>query len=199
MNLTTARRQNLPVRPLEDTTESFSSDSYLRLVYSANGIYNNVFDNVLMSVNLTAPSPLAASDGFFQTLFEGIDAVSDPHELLGPANSGKLTNAMEHLYRIIMAQTLNTIQARRVPATSSAVAPVPQLQPGIIEYGTVSRLFQSPVATYILIRLLSALFICAVVCCFTFKGRDLLYESPESIAAKARLLAGSYLVDMLSS
>jgi len=198
-NLTTARGANLPVRPLEDTTEFFSNDSYFSLMFGSQGTYTNVFDHVLISVNLTTPSPLAASDGFFQALFQGIDAVADPHELLGLANSRKLTDAMEHLYRIIMAQTLNTIQTRRVPATSSAVATVPQLQPGTIEDATVSRLFQSPIATYILIGLLSALFICVVVCYFTFKGRDLLYESPESIAAKARLLAGSHLADLLSS
>jgi hypothetical protein len=198
-NLTTARGANLPVKPLENITEFFSSDSYFSLSLTHNYDYKNVFDDVLMSVNLTTPSPLAASDGFFQALFQGIDAIADPHELLGSANSGRLTDAMEHMYRIIMAQTLNTVWTRRVPATSSDAAAVPQLQPGTIEDATASRLFQSPIATYVLIGLLFVLFVCAVVCCFAFKGRDLLYESPESIAAKARLLAGSRLVELLSS
>lgn len=198
-NLTTARGANLSIKPLEDTTEFFSNDSYFSLTYNAVGRDQNVFDEALISVNLTTPSPLAASDGFFQALFQGIDAVADPYELLGSANSDRLTHAMEHLYRIIMAQTLNTVQTRRVPATSSAVAIVPQLQPGTLEDATTRRLFQSPIATYILIGLLFVLLVCAVICCFAFEGRDLLYESPDSIAATARLLAGSRLMELLSS
>ncbi|KAF2116381.1 hypothetical protein BDV96DRAFT_51302 [Lophiotrema nucula] len=183
-----------PVTAIESTTKYFSNDSFWNLALGTSGIHGQgVFDSVLLPVNLTEPSPLAVPDGFFQALFQGIDAVHDPRSLLGPANSDKLIAAMEHLYRMIMAQCLHRTKGRRVPAAANA----PQPAPGVITNPNVQRLQQSGTATYILISLLCAMLLCAVVVMFTLKPKGLLNKEPTSIAAQASLLAGSSLLEFI--
>ncbi|KAL9036952.1 MAG: hypothetical protein Q9180_004003 [Flavoplaca navasiana] len=116
------------------------------------GRTGGTFDKVLPSVNLTGyPSPLASSDGSFQALFQGKDAIAEPQSLLGPANTGRLIEAVERLYRIITAQSLHTAQGRRMPVTSTfddSQPPPPPIGRGTMINPNSRRLYQSHIATY---------------------------------------------------
>lgn len=183
-----------PVTAIESTVKFFNNDSFWS-IFGNGDTTQNVFDVVLPSVYITTQPPLSSSDGFFQALFQGIDAIDDPNSLLGPVNSDKLIAAVEHLYRIIMAQCFHSAQGIRLPITASSTPPQPDT--GVIIDPNRRRLYQSPIATYILIALLATMFVCALVTVLMFKPKGLLSKEPNSIAARAGLLAGSDLVKML--
>lgn len=82
-----------------------------------------------------------------------------------------------------------------MPITASSTPPQPDT--GVIIDPNRCRLYQSPIATYILIALLATMFVCALVTVLMFKPKGLLSKEPNSIAARAGLLAGSDLVKML--
>lgn len=183
-----------PVVPIESSARFFNNDSYWAM--NSWGEKENAFDLVLATVNLSTLSPLSASDGFFQALFQGIDATSDPHDLLGEANTPRLIDAVEHLYRVIMAQCLHTTQGRRVNLSTATLTETPLLEPGIITSPS-SRLHQSATATYILVTLLSTMTVCALLARLTFKPRGLVSKEPTCIVARMDLLAGSRLLLMI--
>ena len=183
-----------PVVPIESSARFFNNDSYWAM--NSWGEEENAFDSVLATVNLSTRSPLSASDGFFQALFQGIDAASDPHDLLGEANTPRLIDAVEHLYRVIMAQCLHTTQGRRVNLSTATLTETPLLEPGII-ISPSSRLHQSATATYILVTLLSTMTVCALLARLAFKPRGLVSKEPTCIAARMELLAGSRLLPMI--
>ncbi|KAL8650436.1 MAG: hypothetical protein Q9226_005141 [Calogaya cf. arnoldii] len=179
-----------PVEAIESTRKFFNHDSFWTLF--GDSFVDGSFDRVLPSVNLTGyPSPLASSDGFFQALFQGKEAIADPQSLLGPANVEKLIEAVEHLYRIIMAQTLNTAQGRRIPVSTEldpSQPPPPPLGLGMISNPNGKRLYQSHIATYILVALLVIMLICAVFALATFRPKGLVTMEPTSLAARMSLL-----------
>ena len=183
-----------PVVPIESSARFFNNDSYWAM--NSWGEHQNAFDSVLATVNLSTQSPLSASDGFFQALFQGVDAISDPHDLLGEANTLKLIDAVEHLYRVIMAQCLHTTQGRRVNLSTAPLTEMPLLEPGIT-ISPSSRLHQSATATYILVTLLSTMTVCALLARLAFKPRGLVSKEPTCIAARTELLAGSRLLAMI--
>lgn len=179
-----------PVEAIESTRKFFNHDSFWTLF--GESLTGRTFDKVLPSVNRTGfPSQLASSDGFFQALFQGKDAIADPKSLLGPENSEKLIPAVEHLYRIIMAQSLHTAQGRRIPVSSehdpTQPAP-PPLGTGTIINPHGKRLYQSHVATYILVALLVMMLVCAVVALTTFWPKGLVTMEPTCLAARMSLL-----------
>ncbi|KAL8692967.1 MAG: hypothetical protein Q9218_002116 [Villophora microphyllina] len=182
--------ETAPVAVNESTRKTFNHDSFWTLFGDRN--IGGTFDDALPSVNLTGyPSPLASSDGFFQALLQGKDAIADPQSLLGPANSDKLIAAVEHLYRVIMAQALHTAQEHRisVPLVSDPSQPaLPPLGVGTILDPNGRRLYQSHVATYVLASLLATLLVCAVVALGTFRPKGLVSMEPTSIAARMSML-----------
>ena len=184
-----------PVAPIESSAKFFNNDSYWAM--NSWGETENAFDSVLATVNLSTQSPLSASDGFFQALFQGIDAIPDPHDLLGEANTPRLIDAVEHLYRVIMAQCLHTTQGRRLNVSTATLGETPHLEPGIIISASGRRLHQSATATYILVTLLSTMTVCALLARLTFKPRGLVSKEPTCIAARMELLAGSRLLPMI--
>ena len=186
-----------PASPINSTARYFNDDSYFKMSSPDVTQGSNTFDDVLLPVNLTTGYPLSRTDSFFQALFSGIDAVADPLTLVGAANIENLIDAVEHLYRMIMAQCLNTQSYRRVPVGSLPQEAVPQLGQGILSDPNGRRLHQSPTATYLLIGLLLTMFICALVSITTFKAQGLLSKSPNSIASRASLLAGSRLLEII--
>ena len=190
-NLTSPANGGSPIVPIESTAQFFNNDSYFAMHQAT--IDGGTFDDNLVSVNLSSPSPLSSSDSFFQALFQGIDAVPDPHALLGPAGIPKLIDAVEHLYRLITVQSLNSVRERRV----SSVGAAPQPASAVISFTGIHRLQQSATATYILIALLALMLACAVVVMFTFKPEGLLSKAPHSIAARAGLLAGGNLLELM--
>ena len=184
-----------PVVPIESSARFFNSDSYWAM--NGWGATENAFDSVLATVNLSTPSPLSASDGFFQALFQGIDAFPDPHDLLGEVNTPRLVDAVEHLYRVIMAQCLHTTQGRRLIVSAATLIDTPHLEPGTIISPCGKRLYQSAPATYILVTLLSTMTVCALLARLNFKPRSLVSKEPTCIAARTELLAGSRLLHMI--
>lgn len=179
-----------PVTPLESTAKFFNNDS---LATKQPGLQPGLLNGNLKSMNLSRPSPLSCSDPFFQALFQGIESVSDPRSVLGATNTKRLFSAMDHLYGILMAQSLNTVQGRRVSATADA----PQPFNGLLSYPGHRRLMQSAAATYILVALLAVMLLCAVMTLVTFKAGGLVSMEMNSIAARASLLAGAGMLDMV--
>ncbi|KAI4256448.1 MAG: hypothetical protein L6R42_006215, partial [Xanthoria sp. 1 TBL-2021] len=179
-----------PVEAIESTRKFFNHDSFWTLF--GENLTGDPFDKVLPSVNRTGfPSQFASSDGFFQALFQGKDAIADPKSLLGPENSEKLIAAVEHLYRIIMAQSLHTAQGRRIPVSSEhdPLQPTrPPLGTGTITNPNGKRMYQSHIATYILIALLVMMLIYAIVELTTFRPKGLVTMEPTCLAARMSLL-----------
>ncbi|KAL8807990.1 MAG: hypothetical protein Q9200_004455 [Gallowayella weberi] len=179
-----------PIVSIEPTRKFFNHDTFWTLF--GDSYLGGSFDDVLPSVNLTDyPSPLVSSDGFFQALFQGKDAIAQPQTLLGPANSDKLIAAVEHLYRVIMAQALHTAHGRRIPVVSVSDSSLPSPPPlglGSIRNPSGSRLYQSHVATYILVALLATMLVSAVVALATFSPKGLVSMEPTSLAARMSLL-----------
>ena len=190
-NLSTTSPPTPPVIPIESTAKYLNNDSLAAMQFGRRG--SSALNGNLQLMNLSTPSPLSYSDAFFQALFQGIDPVSDPRSLLGATNTENLFSAIDHLYRIIMAQSLNTVQSRRVPATSDA----PQPSNGVITYLGHRRLVQSATATYILVALLATMLICAIITLLTFKPKGLVSMEMNSIAARATLLVGAKMLKLM--
>ena len=184
------------IETIESTRKPFNHDSFWTLFGGGGGPQRGrtggTFDKVLPSVNLTGyPSPLASSDGFFQALFQGKDAIAEPQSFLGPVNTRRLIEAIEHLYRIIMAQSLHTAQGRRIPVASTideSQPPPPPIGRGTMINPNSRRLYQSHIATYILIALVSTILFCAVFALATFRPKGLITMEPTSLAVRMSLL-----------
>ncbi|KAL8845078.1 MAG: hypothetical protein Q9176_000750 [Flavoplaca citrina] len=184
------------IETIESTRKLFNHDSFWTLFGGGGGPQRGrpggTFDKVLPSVNLTGyPSPLASSDGFFQALFQGKDTITKPQSLLSPANTKRLIEAIEHMYRIIMAQSLHTAQGRRIPVTSTideSQPPPPPIGRGTMINPNSRRFYQSHIATYILIASLATILFCAVFALATFRPKGLVTMEPTSLAVRMSLL-----------
>jgi hypothetical protein len=97
-----------------------------------------------------------------------------------------LFNATQHLYRVLVAQSLNA--ANRIPDAKSNILPATIIDPYRV------RLIQSPISTRILEGFLAAMFICAAVAIAAMDTREVLPKNPCSVAAGASLLAGAEML-----
>lgn len=180
-----------PPTPDPTTSRILSHDSVFLMLDS--GATGGVFGEALVPVNLTHQDPrLGRLDAFFQALLEG-SAPTDPLSLLGPQNSKALIDAMEALYRMVMAQLFNS--QKQVPA-------VPGQQSILKATATAfdrQRLHQDPRSTYILEGLLAVMFLCAVVAMLAVDTKHVLPKNPYSVAAVASLLAGSEFLELIPS
>ena len=176
---------------IESTKQYFNNES---LWTTGALVFASGNQNSLMQMNLSTPNPLARSDAFFQAIFQGIDPVTDPSALLGPSNADSLFAAMEHTYRILMAQALSG--SKRVGNASTSA---PQPSNGRLTYQDSPVLVQSPTATYVLIGLLALILLCGIITFLTFRVKDLVGPAISTVSGKAGLLAESHLVEYMST
>ena len=105
-------------------------------------------------------------------------------DLSGEANQNRLLDAMNHTYGISVAQLMDH---HRVPISSQDQS---FLKGKLFESGHY-RLFQSAVATHLLVAILGVILVLIVATILIMKTKEVLPKNPCSIAAAASLLADS--------
>lgn len=149
------------------------------------------FDSEITAYNGTStfqPGSPAALDPFFQALLYGQDYV-DPATLVGSANTDRLINATNHIYRKYMAQAFNSNMRRNLSSVDRITVDAMLINPN------KSRLAQDETSKIVLQVLLAIMFVCGVSAYLLADTKGVLPHSPTSIAGVASLLAGSELVD----
>ena len=127
-------------------------------------------------------------DPFYSTLIYSLKTLT-PNDLVKTEFS-TIVNASQHLYRLLMAQVLNTKSRVAIPE------PEPNnIMRGILIDPTVLRLKQSPISTRILEIILAVMFLCALAVFIVMDTKEVLPKNPCSIAASASLLAGSEMMN----
>ena len=137
-------------------------------------------------------------DNFFSVLVSGRDGIP-AIEMIGEANTARLLSAVQHLWRVYIAQQFRTSQfiISADPAHIKRFSPNQPLNGTLMDSNTY-RLKQSEVSTRILQGFLAALSACAIVgSLLTDCRRAVLPRNPCSIAAVAALLAGSEMLDVM--
>ena len=136
-------------------------------------------------------------DNFFSALVYGRDGVP-ASELIGSANVPRLFHAVQHLWRVYLAQQFRTNMyvLSADPDDIKRLAPQQPLNGTLMDSNTY-RLKQSEVSTRILQGILAALSLCAIITFFLLDSRAVLPCNPCSIAAVASLLAGSEMLDVM--
>lgn len=129
-----------------------------------------------------------ALDPFFQALIYGQDYV-DPTSLVGSANTDRLTNATNHIYRRYMAQAINSNMRQNLSSGDRTAVDALLINPN--RY----RLVQDKASKTVLQVLLAIMFVCGAAAYLLTDTKGVLPHSPTSIAGVASLLAGSELVD----
>ncbi|PYI19440.1 hypothetical protein BO99DRAFT_458912 [Aspergillus violaceofuscus CBS 115571] len=100
-----------------------------------------------------------------------------------------VTNATQHLYRVLMAQGLNgNSRISSTNATAKRYYPGTLIQPNRV------RLMQNGPSTRILEGCLAAMALAVLVACYFLQTKEVIPVNPCSIAGAASLLAGSDLV-----
>ncbi|KAE8394117.1 hypothetical protein BDV23DRAFT_179921 [Aspergillus alliaceus] len=97
-----------------------------------------------------------------------------------------VVNATQHLYRVLMAQSLNGNS--RLPPQNETI------YNGTVMDPTRVRLQQSGVSTRILEGFLAAMVLCTLVAFYLLRTREVIPVNPSSIAGAATLLAGSEML-----
>ena len=138
-------------------------------------------------------------DNFFSALVSGRDGVP-ASEMMGEANIPHLLSAVQHLWRIFIAQQFRTNEfiISADPEDIKRFAPPQPLNATFMDLNAY-RLRQSEVSTRILQGLLAALSLCAIVGFLLTDNRAVLPRNPCSIAAVASLLAGSEMLHVMAN
>lgn len=131
---------------------------------------------------------------FFSTLVHGRDGIPIT-ELAGPSNEQRLINAVDHQYRVLMAQVYNTaMRVSSSPSSPTSGAVYSQMLNGTLTAPNRNRIVQDRASTYVLEGILAAMVICVIVSWVCMDTRRVLPKNPCSIAAVASLLAGSEIL-----
>ena len=138
-------------------------------------------------------------DNFFSALIYGRDGVP-PSEMIGPSNVPRLFSAVQHLWRVYLAQQfrISEFVLSADPSDIKRSAPQQPLNATLVDPNAY-RLKQSEVSTRILQGLLAALSLCAIITLLLTDTHAVLPNNPCSIAAVAGLLAGSEMLDVMAS
>jgi hypothetical protein len=135
-------------------------------------------------------------DNFFSSLVYGRYGIPID-EMLGKANSPRLMSAVEHLWRVLYAQTFRTSPEylSADPRDIEAWTPQQPLDVTLVDRNAF-RLKQSEIATRILQGLLAAISLFALVAFWPMDTGRVLPNKPSSIAVVASLLAGSEMLNI---
>ena len=138
-------------------------------------------------------------DNFFSALVFGRDGVP-ANEMIGPTNVPRLFSAVQHLWRVYLAQQfrISEFVLSADPSDIERSAPQQPLNATLMD-SDAYRLKQSEVSTRILQGLLAALSICSIITFLLVDTSALLPYNPCNIAAMASLLAGSEMLDVMAA
>jgi hypothetical protein len=180
---------NAPVQGQEPWTGANSA------LYTSSEVVNNP-DRFLNFINMTTT---LGFDNFFSALIYGRDGIP-ADELLGPANAPRLIAAVQHLFRVLLAQELSATFRTADPEDMQYPPPSYPLSGTLTSPNTV-RLKQSVISTRILEGILATLTLCALIAFCLMDTRKVLPKNPSSIAAMASLLADSEMLsrDVIAS
>ena len=143
-------------------------------------------DKFLNLINMTNT---LGFDDFFSALIYGRDGIP-ADELLGLTNAPRLIAAVQHLFRVLLAQELSAI-FRTADPEDMQYPPPPYPLKGTLNSPNTVRLKQSVISTRILEGILATLTLCALIAFSLMDTRKVLPKNPTSIAAMASLLADS--------
>ena len=138
-------------------------------------------------------------DNFFSALVYGRDGVP-ASEMIGEANILRLLSAVQHLWRIVYAQTFRTSIIFQSADPDDIKAGAPQ-QPSNATFmdPNACRLKQSAVSIRILQGILAALSLCAIIAFLLMDTREVLPNNPSSIDVVGSLVAGSEMLNIVTS
>lgn len=170
-----------PPQTVENSTVYYSDDS-AGLISGA--LSSGPTGVLFQTINITGSTDELAD--VFQAMCYGENGI--PVEEL--RNTTTLKNALQSVIGVLTAQTIS-IQAR--PPAKDIHGSLPALN-GTIEGLQRVRLEQNMISTRILDAVLGAMFLCAVLAYLFVDSRQILADSPGSIAGVASLLAGSQII-----
>ena len=150
------------------------------------------------------PSPysgvMAPLDTFTEIVLSGIDGIP-PAELVHNADADRLVDAVQHVYRLYMAQAINanmrqnlttSSQTKRARATDSERIGSRELNATLID-PTRTRVVQNNVSAIVLESLLGLILVLSIAAYSTTRLNGILPHNPCSIAGVMSLLADSRL------
>ncbi|GFN19432.1 hypothetical protein AtubIFM55763_005820 [Aspergillus tubingensis] len=129
-----------------------------------------------------------AFDAFFSAMLNDQKSLS-LSDITDPSHYSTVINATEHLYRTLMAQSMNG--NARIPSSDNRTT-----FPGTIVDPNRTRLTQSAISTRILEAFLAAMVVSTLVASYFMQTKEVLPFNPCSIAGAGALIAGS---DVLKS
>jgi hypothetical protein len=183
---------------LRNTTDTFYSDSFSGPNSALSSMGDQPVDanGALTFYNVSDGQNF---DNFFSALVYGRDGVP-VSEMVGEVNIPCLLSAVQHLWRIVYAQTFRTSVFFTSADPDDIKAWAPQ-QPWNATFTDPNayRLKQSAVSTRILQGILAALSLCATIAFLLMDTRKVLPNNPSSIAVVASLLAGSEMLNIVTS
>ncbi|EXJ56162.1 hypothetical protein A1O7_09093 [Cladophialophora yegresii CBS 114405] len=130
-------------------------------------------------------------DEFFTLLVEGSGGI-EVSDLKEPSKIDKIVDTIKHFHGIVRAQQYNIV-LRQAPGQNETLATL--RFPSTMTSNSRSRLIQHAVSTRVLEGMLLAMLVLGAAATFMMKTRDVLLESPCTIAAMARLLAQSSILE----
>ncbi|GKZ37496.1 hypothetical protein AbraIFM66950_009046 [Aspergillus brasiliensis] len=130
-----------------------------------------------------------AFDAFFSAMLNDQKSLS-LSDITDPSHYSTVINAIQHLYRTLMAQSMNG--NARIPSTDDNQT----TYPATIVDPNRTRLTQSAISTRILEAFLAAMVISTLVAMYFMQTKEVLPFNPCSIAGAGALIAGS---DVLKS
>ncbi|KAE8155354.1 hypothetical protein BDV25DRAFT_146520 [Aspergillus avenaceus] len=129
-------------------------------------------------------TPDEAFDAFFSAMIRDQKTLTVADVTQGDSQA-KVINATQHLYRVLMAQSLNG---------NSRLSQKNSTYNGTLLDPNRTRLQQSAVSTRILEGFLAAMVLCSLVALYFTRTREVIPLNPCSIAGASTLLAGSEML-----
>ena len=189
ITLAAATSTILYATPLESSIKHFSNET----VYGGNSNYfpSQVVPSLFGSGKFDG-HPASYYDPVFQAVIRTAGTTGDPIDFpmklyMDDEGFEKITLHLQHVYRLIIAQTAATI---RIPLNATLPATPPQRLNGTLHYPGVWRLRQSGISTRLLDGLLITIAICVAISFTLMDATGVLPKNPSSIAAGASFISG---------
>jgi len=170
--------------------------------------FTHVFSYVAAAGDAFSVSDHAYIDSFFQTIINGSDPMPFA-ELFGKEHEQKLIGAVQHIYRVYMAQlvggdmrtTTTNLGTRQAPANgtyNTDTTKIGTVFSATIQDTTQMRVTQNRVPKNILQAILATMIVCLLLGWKDLRaGGKLLPHNPCTIAGRMSYLAGSRFVEGL--
>lgn len=171
----------------DESTVKYLADQTDALPYRIQAAFDREITPYNGTSGVQSGTPTAL-DPFFQALLHGKDYI-DPSFLVGSSNTDRLINATNHIYRIYMAQAINSNMRQNLSSVARTTVDAMLINPNQL------RLTQDQRSKIVLQVLLGIMFVSGAAAYLLANTKGVLPHSPTYIAGVASLLAGSELVD----